>query len=65
VHMSHLWLMGSSCGIVVNVADLLVAEASRAAMPRRRDRDIVDSLIAAGATPGTAQGERGSLSRAG
>ena len=30
VHVSHLWLMGGSCGIVVNYCDLLVAEASRA-----------------------------------
>ena len=30
VHVSHLWLMGGSCGLVVNVSDLLVAEASRA-----------------------------------
>jgi hypothetical protein len=30
VHVSHLWLMGGSCGIVVNITDLLVAEASRA-----------------------------------
>ena len=30
VHVSHLWLMGGSCGIVVNCCDLLVAEASRA-----------------------------------
>jgi hypothetical protein len=29
VHVSHLWLMDGSCGIVVNVFDLLVAEASR------------------------------------
>jgi hypothetical protein len=30
VHVSHLWLMGGSCGLVVNVSDLLVTEASRA-----------------------------------
>ena len=29
VHVSHLWLMGGSCGFVVNVCDLLVTEASR------------------------------------
>ena len=29
VHMSHLWMMGGSCGLVVNVCDLLVTEASR------------------------------------
>ena len=29
VHVSHLWMMGGSCGLVVNVCDLLVAEASR------------------------------------
>jgi hypothetical protein len=30
VHVSHLWLMGSSCGLVINATDLLVTEASRA-----------------------------------
>jgi len=30
VHVSHLWMMGGSCGLVVNVCDLLVTEASRA-----------------------------------
>jgi hypothetical protein len=30
VHASHLWLMGGSCGIVVNVCDLLVQDTSRA-----------------------------------
>ena len=29
VHVSHLWMMGGSCGLVVNVCDLLVTEASR------------------------------------
>ena len=30
IHCSHLWLMGSSCGIVLNLQDLLVVEGSRA-----------------------------------
>jgi hypothetical protein len=30
VHVSHLWMMGSSCGLVINVCDMLVTEASRA-----------------------------------
>jgi hypothetical protein len=29
VHVSHLWLMGGSCGLVVNVCDMLVSEAAR------------------------------------
>jgi hypothetical protein len=29
VHVSHLWMMGGSCGLVVNVCDLLVTEVSR------------------------------------
>jgi hypothetical protein len=29
VHISHLWMMGSSCGLVVNTCDMLVTEASR------------------------------------
>jgi hypothetical protein len=29
VHVSHLWMMGGSCGLVVNVCDLMVTEASR------------------------------------
>jgi len=36
IHISHLWLMGQSCGLVLNVTDALVSEASRAfpfAMP--------------------------------
>lgn len=30
LHISHLWLMGASCGLVCNCTDLLVSEASRA-----------------------------------
>ena len=30
VHLSHLWLMGGSCGVVCNVTDLLVTDSSRA-----------------------------------
>jgi hypothetical protein len=30
VHVSHLWVMGGSCGLVGNVTDLLVQDASRA-----------------------------------
>ena len=30
LHISHLWLMGGSCGLVCNCTDLLVSEASRA-----------------------------------
>jgi hypothetical protein len=29
VHVSHLWMMGGSCGLVVNVCDLMVTEAPR------------------------------------
>jgi hypothetical protein len=29
LHISHLWMMGGSCGLVVNVSDVLVTEASR------------------------------------
>jgi hypothetical protein len=39
VHVSHLWLMGGSCGLVVNVCDLLVAEASRSFPFARRECD--------------------------
>jgi hypothetical protein len=28
VHISHLWMMGSSCGLVVNVTDMLVTEGA-------------------------------------
>jgi hypothetical protein len=30
LHISHLWLMGGSCGLVCNCTDLLVSESSRA-----------------------------------
>jgi hypothetical protein len=30
LHISHLWLMGGSCGLVVNCCDLMVSEGSRA-----------------------------------
>jgi hypothetical protein len=30
VHISHLWVMGQSCGLVVNACDLMVTETSRA-----------------------------------
>ena len=30
LHISHMWLMGASCGLVLNVCDLMVSEASRA-----------------------------------
>jgi hypothetical protein len=30
LHINHLWMMGGSCGLVVNVCDMLVTEASRA-----------------------------------
>ena len=39
VHVSHLWLMGGSCGLVVNVCDLLVSEASRT-FPFARDECV-------------------------
>jgi hypothetical protein len=29
VHVSHLWMMGGSCGLVVNCCDLMVTEAPR------------------------------------
>jgi hypothetical protein len=29
LHISHLWMMGGSCGLVVNASDVLVTEASR------------------------------------
>jgi hypothetical protein len=29
-HLSHLWIMGTSCGLVVNTTDLLVQEVSTA-----------------------------------
>jgi hypothetical protein len=28
VHISHLWMMGQSCGLVVNLCDMLVTEAT-------------------------------------
>jgi hypothetical protein len=37
VQISHMWLMGGSCGLVVNVTDLLVSEASRAFPFARND----------------------------
>ena len=30
VHVSHMWIMGASCGIVVQACDMLVTESSRA-----------------------------------
>ena len=30
IHVSHLWLMGQSCGLVLNVCDLVVTESSHA-----------------------------------
>jgi hypothetical protein len=30
LHMSHLWLMGGSCGLVTHATDVLVSKASRA-----------------------------------
>jgi len=30
IHVSHLWLMGQSCGLVLNLSDLVVSEACRA-----------------------------------
>jgi hypothetical protein len=30
LHLSHLWIMGRSCGLVVNATDLLVQESSGA-----------------------------------
>jgi hypothetical protein len=39
LHMSHLWMMGGSCGLVVNVCDVLVTEASRSFPFGQMERD--------------------------
>ena len=33
VHVSHLWLMGSDCGLVLNCADLLLLDKASVAFP--------------------------------
>ena len=33
VHVSHLWLMGSDCGLVLNCTDLLLADKASVAFP--------------------------------